>query len=71
MLSVLRASNVRHDDLIAEEVPRTDPIGLIAIDAFVGKDLDELAARPVMSDGGRNVVADDLIDNGRIHLALL
>ena len=55
-------------DLIAKEVPRSNPFRLIAIDALVGKDLDELAIGAVMSDRGRDIEPHNMIDDRGIHL---
>lgn len=71
MLWARRTTNIGHDDLVAEEVPGPHPVRLIAKYAFVGKDLDELAALSVMPNGGRNIEANDLVDHGRIHFARL
>ncbi len=67
MLHARWAVIVSREDLVAKEVPRSNPFGLITKHAFVGKDLDELTARSVMSDRGRNVEAHDLVDREGAH----
>ncbi len=58
---------VSREDLVAKDVPGLQPLHFVVKYALVGKDLDELTARSVMSDRERNVEAHDLVDREGAH----